>query len=86
MKGALSGEIQISLAPNRLAMLKTDMGTIEAATKRSKTLAFRSEGTDFWGNRVDEKSPSRLQGGLDPGFGLFSCFLQTFWGINSELA
>lgn len=74
MKGALSGEIQFSLAPNRLAMLKTEMGTIEAATKRSKTLAFRSEGTDFWGNRVDKKSPSRLQGGLEKASAFFPAF------------
>lgn len=67
-------------------MLKTEMGTAEAATKRSKTLALGSGGTDFWWNRIDKKSPSRLQGGLDPGFSLFSCVLQTFWGINSELA
>lgn len=86
MEGALSGEIQIYLAPNRLAMLKTEMGTTEAATKRSKTLVLRSGGTDFWGNRIDKKFPLRLQGGLDPGFNLFSCVLQTFWGINSELA
>lgn len=65
VEGALSGEIQVSLALNRLAklrLLKTKMRTKGAATDLT-ILALEREGTGWLGSGVVKKSPSERGAG-----------------------